>query len=99
MITALAVSLRENGKNGGKIRKAGNNSPGQRMRVLVCVRYRDDPQQKKRWKTVELIVEERRWDLGAKQQLDGRRVYLRVAASEVEIRRQVKGAGGKWNPR
>lgn len=29
---------------------------------LVCVRYRDDAQRKKRFKTVELIVSEREWD-------------------------------------
>jgi hypothetical protein len=65
---------------------------------LVCVRYRYDPQQKKRLKTVELIVEERKWDPEAKQPLDGRLVSIHVAASELEIRRQIKGAGGKWNP-
>ena len=66
---------------------------------LLCVRYRYDPQQKKRLKTVELIVEERPWDPGVVPQLDGRLVYLQVAASELAIRRQVKGAGGKWHPR
>ena len=65
---------------------------------LICVRYRYDAQHKKRLKTVELIVEECPWTSETTQESDRRIVYLRVAASEVEVRRQVKGAGGKWNP-
>jgi hypothetical protein len=65
---------------------------------LICVRYRYDAQHKRRLKTVELIVEEYPWSPETKQQNDERKVHLRVAASEVEARRQVKGAGGVWNP-
>ena len=65
---------------------------------LLCVRYRYDSQQKKRLKTVELIEEERPWNPEGKQQ-DGRRlVYVQGAAAEGEVRRQVKGAGGRWRP-
>jgi hypothetical protein len=65
---------------------------------LVCVRYRYDAQNKKRFKTVELIVEERAWDLdGGKWQAD-RLVPLRVTVTEVALRQQVKRVGGKWNP-
>ena len=63
---------------------------------LLCVRYRDDSQQKKRLQTVEVIEEERPWNPAGKQP-DGRRLgYVQGAAAEGEIRRQVKGAGGRW---
>src|SRR5713101_2184919 len=65
---------------------------------LVCVRYRYDEQQKKRFKTVELIVEESDWKPDACQRGAESLVHVRVAWPEVEMRRQVKGAGGKWNP-
>src|SRR5437867_12868840 len=62
---------------------------------LVCVRYRYDKQQKKRFKTVELIVEESQWEPDPYQRSTASLVYVRVAASEVEVRRQVKSAGGE----
>ena len=65
---------------------------------LVCVRYRYDEQHKKRFKTVELIVEESQWEPDPSQRSAASLVHVRVAASEVEVRRQVKSAGGKWNP-
>ena len=64
---------------------------------LVCVRYRYDAQQKKRFKTVELIVAEREWDPPASRFADDAIVGVRVGFAEVEIRDQVKRAGGKWN--
>jgi hypothetical protein len=64
---------------------------------LVCVRYRYDAEQKKRWKTVELIVEEYGWEpvtpLPPAEQI----MPLRVAKREMGMRQQVKAAGGKWN--
>ena len=64
---------------------------------LVCVRYRYDEQLKKRWKMVELIVEEGSWD-PPKQQASESLVFVHVALPEVEMRRQVKRAGGVWDP-
>ena len=64
---------------------------------LVCVRYRYDAQQEKRFKTVELIVAEREWDPPASRFADDAIVGVRVGFAEVEIRDQVKRAGGKWN--
>jgi hypothetical protein len=65
---------------------------------LVWVRYRYDAQNKKRFKTVELIVEERAWDPdGGKWQAD-RLVPVRVTVTEFALRQQVKHVGGKWNP-
>jgi hypothetical protein len=62
---------------------------------LVCVRYRYDAARKKRIKTVELVVAEADWrPRFAPDEI----VAVRVAFSEVAIRRRVKQAGGAWNP-
>lgn len=58
---------------------------------LICVRYRYDVEQRKRYKTVELIIEEVDW-------LPRNTVVLvRVAWGEKEMGVKVKRAGGKWN--
>ncbi|MGH8065276.1 MAG: hypothetical protein ACRERE_08570 [Candidatus Entotheonellia bacterium] len=64
---------------------------------LVCVRYRYDAKQKKRFKTVELIVEEIAWEPKARRMADATLVRIQVALPEVEVRRQVKHAGGRWD--
>jgi hypothetical protein len=61
---------------------------------LVCVRYRYDEQQKRRFKTVEVIVEEREWEPCSPQHATASLVRIRVAWPEVEVRQQVKRAGG-----
>jgi hypothetical protein len=66
---------------------------------LVCVRYRYDETKKRRWKTVELIVEESDWEPTTPRWQADTMVAIQVAAQEREVRQQVKGAGGKWNPR
>src|SRR5438128_401276 len=45
---------------------------------LVCVRYRHDTQQKKRFKTVELIVAEWAWEPPVRQIPADQRVALRI---------------------
>jgi hypothetical protein len=65
---------------------------------LICVRYRYDPQRKKRFKTVELIVEERDWEPSAPRIKVETVVGIRVNRLEIDLRQQVKRAGGKWNP-
>jgi hypothetical protein len=64
---------------------------------LVCVRYRYDAQRKKRFKTVELIVAEREWEPPPPRVAADTIVGVRVGFAEVELREQVKQAGGKWN--
>jgi hypothetical protein len=64
----------------------------------VCVRYRYDKQQKKRFKTVELIVEEWPWTPPSPRRPDESVVLVKVAFSERDLRRQVKEAGGVWHP-
>ena len=58
---------------------------------LICVRYRYDEEKQKRYKTVELIVEEVDW---IPQQAV---VWVKVAWGEQALRSKVKEAGGKWN--
>lgn len=68
---------------------------------LVCVRYRYDTERKKRYKTVELIVEEVPWT-PATDRIKTNRVYMdkivavRVEYGETELRDLVRNAGGKW---
>ena len=64
---------------------------------LVCVRYRYDDEQRKRYKTVELIVDEADWpDQNAP--MDVLVVGVPVAREETDLRTQVKAEGGRWNP-
>lgn len=65
---------------------------------LLCVRYRYDDQLRKRFKTVELIVEEAAWTPPATLLAANAIVGVRVGLTEVELQRKVKQAGGKWNP-
>ena len=64
---------------------------------LICVRYRYDAQQKKRLKTVELVVSERDWQPPRPRIRNDQIVALTVAFAEVAIRKRVKQAGGIWN--
>ncbi|HXH11754.1 MAG TPA: hypothetical protein VNP04_18575 [Alphaproteobacteria bacterium] len=64
---------------------------------LVCGRYRYDAQRKKRFETVELIVAERAWEPSPPRFAADTMVGVRVGFAEVELRDQVKQAGGQWN--
>ena len=60
---------------------------------LVCVRYRYDPERRKRLKTVELIEEEHPWEPPAPA------LYLvQIGYEESELRARIKAAGARWNP-
>lgn len=61
---------------------------------FICVRYRYDEERRKRFTTVEIIVEESGWSPPSANPVI---VGLRVALHEVGLQRQVKQAGGKWN--
>lgn len=64
---------------------------------LVCVRYRHDKLKHKRYKTVELIIEEKDWIPDTLIPAT-RRVYIRIGYGETELRELIKQAGGYWNP-
>jgi len=65
---------------------------------LVCVRYRYDAQLRKRYKTVEILVTERDWEPPRPRVARDQVVALRVAFADTALRKQVKQAGGTWNP-
>jgi hypothetical protein len=67
---------------------------------LICVRYRYDPERRKRFKTVELVVSERDWPplAPAPAFAPDDRVAVPVAYGELDLRHRVKQAGGRWNP-
>jgi len=64
---------------------------------LVCVRYRYDKLRQKRYKTVELIVDEQDWVPGVRF-ASTERVLVRIGFGEEELRETVKQNGGFWNP-
>ena len=66
---------------------------------LICVRYRYDASQGKRFKTVELIIEESSWEPPARPFSDDEIVHLRIEFNETHWRDRVKSAGGRWNPK
>jgi hypothetical protein len=66
---------------------------------LVCVRYRYDTEQKKRFKTVELVVDEVDWQPKARQIKSNEIVRVQVGLGEKQLQGLVRKAGGIWNPK
>lgn len=64
---------------------------------LVCVRYRYDAERGKRFKTVELIVDEAVWQPRPRRPKGETIVGVRVKWGESQLSYLVKQAGGKWN--
>jgi hypothetical protein len=65
---------------------------------LICIRYRYDDVKRKRLKTVELIEETCDWIPPPPKFAPNDLVSLRIAASNMYLREQVKKAGGRWVP-
>lgn len=63
---------------------------------LVCVRYRYDEAAKRRYKTIEIIVDEQPWEpkITAKTP-----VGIRIELSEQELRLQMKTIKAIWHPK
>ncbi len=64
---------------------------------LVCVRYRYDEVRRKRYKTIELIVETVEWAPGQRRQRASGPVGLKIRYHETALRERVKRAGAWWN--
>ncbi len=69
---------------------------------LVCVRYCYDPVKRKKYKTVELIIQETDWvpDFVSPTLKDlprPRRLGVQVGYHERNLREQVKAGGGRWS--
>ncbi|HFD92187.1 MAG TPA: hypothetical protein ENJ22_02745 [Gammaproteobacteria bacterium] len=79
---------------------AGENGTKQLQREygeqLICVRYRYDRKRQKRFKTIELIIEEKDWTPGVLVPVE-KRVYIRIDYGERELREKIKEAGGFWD--
>ncbi|KPA19538.1 hypothetical protein MHK_000247 [Candidatus Magnetomorum sp. HK-1] len=89
------MRIRLNLKPGQKGTKKLCNKYGD---TLVCVRYRYDEIKKKRYKTVELIIEETDWEPPVENKIDHKTIVkIKTAPKEIRLRNQIKDAGGKWN--
>ena len=65
---------------------------------LFCVRYRYDEQKRRRYTTVELIVEEWEWQPAEpRPPAPDALIDIHAAWGDLELSRRVKGAGGRWN--
>ena len=65
---------------------------------LVCVRYRYDEQRQRRFKTVELIVEEVEWSAPTPPLKNKDVVAIAITSAETALKQEVKHRGGRWNP-
>lgn len=70
---------------------------------LVAVRYRYDENSHKRYKTVELIVEERDWvpknSATKPTAKPADRVGVRIGPGEKDLQEKMRRAGAIWRPR
>jgi hypothetical protein len=64
---------------------------------LICVRYRYDEERHLRYKTVELIIGQTPWHPKPSRPKADTIVGVRVGLKEVDLQRQIKQAGGKWD--
>ena len=63
---------------------------------FVCLRYRADKNAKKRFKTIELILEEKEYQ--PHKIIPANKVmHLRINYGEIGLGTLVKNAGGRWN--
>ena len=68
---------------------------------LICVRYRYDKKNKKRFTTAEIIIDEKPWfycPTEKNRPIEPVCVSIRVAYEEIELRARIKKLGGRWNP-
>ncbi len=64
---------------------------------LFCVRYRYDDKKWERITTVEIIVDRSEWGPKFKKIPKNKLVGISVGIDEINVRRLVKKAGGRWN--
>ncbi len=65
---------------------------------LVCVRYRYDETNGKRYKTVELIVEQTNWTPPKRIYPDNFLVPVHIGFTDTASRNLAKAAHGRWDP-
>jgi len=59
---------------------------------LICVRYRYDPERRRRIKTVELVEEESEWTPS------GLLYLVEIGWQEAALRERAKALGARWHP-
>jgi hypothetical protein len=64
---------------------------------LVCVRYRYDVTEKRKFKTIELIIEETPWQQNREKIPVNKLMNIHILSSEHNLRIKVKAAGGTWD--
>jgi len=64
---------------------------------LVCVRYKYDPINRRKLKTVELIVENKPWIKNESRIPANKIVGIKVSYGEKNVGILVRKAGGEWN--
>lgn len=64
---------------------------------LVCVRYRYDAAKRKRYKTVELIVEEQAWTPQSAAPSPEALVSVVIGKTENGLQQRIREVGGRWN--
>jgi len=83
------------------IRKPGEPGTIKLQRIygddLVCVRYKYDYKRKKKYKTVELLIEEQDWEPASTDKYCHKRVYVQISLHEKILQQKIKDAGGIWN--
>jgi len=65
--------------------------------ALVCVRYKYDLQNRRKIKTVELVVETEPWDPDKSRKPANKIVAVKIAYGEVSLGRLIRSVGGQWN--
>ena len=83
------------------IRKPGQKGTKRLLQIygddLICVRYKYDYKNKKKYKTIELKTEEHAWEPSQYDPFVHKRVYVRVLPYEKKMRAEIKISGGIWN--
>ncbi|MEZ4699760.1 MAG: hypothetical protein R2834_05485 [Rhodothermales bacterium] len=62
---------------------------------LMYVRYRYDPGIQKRYKTIELIIDEQYW---LPREIRDMPVWVQLAFHERDLRLRIVRSGGRWDP-
>jgi hypothetical protein len=87
----VRLTLKPGEKGRRKLAEKYSDSP-------VCVRYRYDKPKNKKYKTVEIIVEESDWQLEKTEVLQDKKVYVKLHLDEKDIQKKVWKLGGIYNP-
>ena len=64
---------------------------------LVCVRYRNYPENKRKIKTIELIIDESPLQANSNTIPMNKKMHLSVEYVEVHIGTLIRSSGGNWN--